>query len=87
MSQTRLDLNTINFDYLQVFHCEHDTISTDVFEWVCTAYQTQDSELFLTDGYPRFGTFDRGVAMFINAGATTEETALLKEDIMFMGAT
>ena len=42
--------------------------------------------MFLTDGYPRFGTYDVGVAMFIDAAATTAEAALTQVEITFMQA-
>ena len=86
VSQTRLYQNTINHDFLQLFHCFHGTGSLLVFEWSCIAYQTQDSDLFLTDGYPRFGTYDDAVVMFVDAAATTRETALLTSEITFLGA-
>ena len=86
MSHARLYLNTINFEFLQVFYCVHDGVDTSVFEWTCTGYQTGDDELFLTDGYPRFGTYDEAVVMFIDAGATTAETAMIQAEVRFTGA-
>ena len=40
----------------------------------------------MTDGYPRFGTYDIGIGMFVNAGAATAEEALIKNKIIFMNA-
>ena len=38
IEQTKLNQNTINYEYMQIFFCEHDTGGLDVFQWYCTAY-------------------------------------------------